>query len=151
MEFEHEPYSIWSDDSGNLYINDREEGLVFVRGNIGPGKYDLTVIIEEDNDKYWRLMDTLSPEAPCGFQILDEIASSEWTRLVKDYLRHKRKGVKEFDEWLKEKLYNPLGKLLYEQTWFAESMPSPDASQEDWDDFDRAYGIEMNRREKLHG
>ena len=37
--------------------------------------------------------------------------------------------------------------MLYEQDWIAENMPYPDAPEEDWKDFDRAY--ERFREEQI--
>lgn len=128
---------IEQDDLGNLYVHDGYEGLTFVRGKLSNDKYDLAVIIEEDNPKYGKYMDILSPEQPCGFQILDEISLKEWGSLAKNYLRNKCRGSGQFNEWLKKEIYNPLGKMLHEESRLYESMPYPDAPDEDWANFKR--------------
>jgi len=62
QEIEHWPFRIYQDDSDNLYVHDREEGLTFVRGKVGQNRYDLAVIIEEENTEYWKHRDILSPD-----------------------------------------------------------------------------------------
>jgi len=137
QELDHWPYLAYQDDSGNLYVHDRDEGLVFVRSKVCHNNYGLLVIIEEDNPEYWRYTDILSPTPPCGFQIFDEINLNEWNCLVRDYIRNKHAGEKVFTEWLRQKLYAPLENMLFEESWFAESMPCPGAPKEEWRDFDR--------------
>ena len=124
-ELDHWPYVVYRDDSDNLYVHDRQEGLVFIRSKINAKDYYLTIIIDEDNSKYSRCMDILSPEAPCGFQIRDKLTLKEWNMLTKDYLKHKHCGKQVFDEWLEKKFYTPLERQLYEQSLFFESISPP--------------------------
>lgn len=119
QELDHWPYLAYQDGSGNLYIHDRDEGLVFVRGKVSHDKYDLTIMIEKDNSEFWEYTTGILPhEQPYGFQIFDEITLREWNQLVKDYIRRKRRGTWTFNEWLKEEIYAPLGKMLWEQDLF---------------------------------
>jgi len=140
-KLDHRLFSVHQDDSGNLYVHDKEEELIFVRGNIGHDRYDLSVIIDEDNTEYcdWTYM--FYPDTPCGFQVLDEISLKEWNNLVRNYVRHKCKGEKVFIDWLRKELYRPLSEILYESSWIAESMPWPDAPKKYWKDYDRSWKI----------
>lgn len=146
QEIEHWPFRVYQDDFDNLYVHDMEEGLTFVRGNVGQNRYDLAVIIEEENAEYYKYTSLWSPNQPCGFQLLDEIDLKEWNRLAKSYLRNKRRGERSFRNWIKQQLYSPLDKILYEQSWFGESMPHPNASEEEWRDFDRAYKVFLEKQ-----
>jgi hypothetical protein len=140
-ELDHWPYLIYRDDLGILYVHDNEVGLVFVRERVGQDRYSLSVIVEEDNPDVGLYRDILSPEPPYGISDFAEITLKDWGNLVKDYLRHKHMDNWRFNEWINEKFYIPLGKMLWEQSWLCESMPYPGAPQEDWASFDRALAL----------
>ena len=144
-------FEIYQTESGGLYIKDLEEGLTFERLKVGEDRYDLAVIIEEDNKEY-RQVEWSAPDTPCGFHIYDEIRLSEFNNLARDYLKHKMKGENlpfhSFKRWLKEKIYKPIYKGEHSNNFWIESMPEPSASEKEWKSFDRAMAAEDRRQQK---
>jgi hypothetical protein len=144
-------FEIYQSDSGNLYIKDIEERLTFERAKVGDDKYDLSVIIEEDNQDY-RPIEWSMPETPCGFLVYEDISLKEFSRLARDYLKHKLKGedipFHSFKKWLNEKFYKPTHEALAQNNYYIESMPYPNASKKEWKEFDIAMAAEGRRQQK---
>ncbi len=140
-------FESYKSSSGTLYIKDNEKGLTFEIVKVGDDKYDLAVIIEEDNAEYspynWS-----DPETPCGFQVLEEISLKEFNHLARDYLNRKFKDKDKFRKWLKEKLYIPTSRILANANFIIESMPEPNASNKLWKEYDRAMKFENKRQQK---
>lgn len=135
---DHWPYLIYQDEFENLYIQDRDEGLTFIRGKLNKNKYDLAVIIEEDNSKYEEAgFSWTDSELPFGFQILDEITLKEWNKLVKSYLTKKNEGTLKFNDWIKKEMYTPLFGFFGKLNSLVESMPYPGAPNRYWKNFER--------------
>ena len=144
-------FEIYQSGSGCLYITDKEEGMTFEREKVGEDKYDLSVIIEEDNTDY-RPIEWSAPETPCGFLLYEDISLKEFSRLARDYLKHKLKGedipFHSFKKWLNEKFYRPTYDALAHNNYYIESMPEPSAPKKEWKSFDRAMAYEEKRQQK---
>ena len=144
-------FEIYQTESGCLYITDKEECLTFERQKVGENKYNLAVIIEDDNTGY-HPFEWSDPETPCGFQFLEEIGINEFNKLARDYLKHKMKGedipFHSFKKWLNEKFYKPTHEALVQNNYWIESMPAPGASKKEWKSFDRAMAYEERRQQK---
>jgi len=113
IDINHWPLWIYQDENNPkiIYFNDQTEGLTFERTETSPGKFDLTVIVEE-GCKFQFREEELSATRPWGIVVLEDISFAEWKKLAKDYLRN-LKDEKRFNQWIHKIFYKE-----YENTWY---------------------------------
>jgi len=139
----HWSFRGYMDNLGNATIEDLEEELTFIKQKNDNGTFDLAVMIRDFHPHIRSF--PITPDLSKGYLLLEEISETEWKKISKEYVINKLKGEKIFRSWIKEKLYNPLNKDLYKIDWVAESMPYPDAPEELWEEYDKAYSEEFGQ------